>query len=79
MCSVVVTNDDGQVQAEVEHTYAPEINNLCSGDYIDLEIDLTTGVVKGLPDNITILNAVKEQQQKDEEAKERSKRARYGN
>lgn len=79
MCSVTVTNNDGQVEAQTEATYAPEINNLCSDDYIDLEIDLTTGVVQGLPDNMTILHAVKEleekERQKREERIERMKRS----
>ena len=44
-CGAVLINGDKRMERQ---GYAPDIAGVCSGDYIDIEIDLDSGVVVGL-------------------------------
>ena len=46
MCSADLI-DENYVVLATKDGYAPDIPNLCSGDYIDFEIDITTGKIVG--------------------------------
>ena len=68
-CSVELRSEDGRHIAMVDG-YPPQIDGIADGDYIDLEIDLTTGVVKGLPPAMVIETIVKEKAKEVQERRE---------
>jgi hypothetical protein len=67
-CNVELRTDDHRKIEEIDG-YPPSIQGLCGGDYINIEIDLTTGVVNGLPPAMVIETIVKEKAE-EQRAKE---------
>jgi hypothetical protein len=58
---------DGITKAKTD-SYAPNVEGLCGGDYVDLEIDLDTGQIIGwvVPTHEQIMNEMKGEEEEEE-------------